>query len=102
MLTTAVHLGEPTRGYTGDEHPVQKRLKAVMGEMCGADLSRVQTGYDGCGIPVFGVPLKGLATGMARFADPSGLGAARPAAVDRIVPARAPNPDRQTGVSGTR
>src|SRR3546814_6129030 len=32
MLTTAVHLGEPTRGYTGAEHPVQKRLKAVMGE----------------------------------------------------------------------
>lgn len=92
MLTTAVHLGEPTAGYTGDEHPVQKRLKAVMAEMCGADLSRVPTGYDGCGIPVFGVPLKGLATGMARFADPSGLDAGRRAAVERIVKACAANP----------
>jgi len=92
MLTTAVHLGEPAKGYTGDDHPVQKRLKAVMAEMSGCDLSGVPTGYDGCGIPVFGVPLKGLATAMARFADPSGLDAGRRAAVERIVRSCAANP----------
>lgn len=92
MLTTALHLGEPTKGYTGDDHPVQKRLKAVMAEMSGCDLSGVPTGYDGCGIPVYGVPLRGLATAMARFADPSGLGAGRRAAVERIVAACAAHP----------
>jgi len=92
MLTTALHLGEPTKGYAGDDHPVQKRLKAVMAEMSGCDLSGVPTGYDGCGIPVFGVPLKGLATAMARFADPSGLSAGRRAAVERIVASCAKNP----------
>ena len=92
MLTTAVHLGEPTKGYTGDDHPVQKRLKTVMAEMSGCDLSGVPTGYDGCGIPVYGVPLKGLATAMARFADPSGLSAGRRAAVERIVAACARHP----------
>lgn len=92
MLTTARHLGEPTEGYSGDDHPVQKRLKAVMSEMSGCDLSGVPTGYDGCGIPVFGVPLKGLATAMAQFADPSKLAAGRRAAVERIVASAAKNP----------
>ena len=92
MLTTAVHLGEPTKGYIGDDHQVQTRLKAVMAEMCGCDLSGVPTGYDGCGIPVFGVPLKGMATAMARFADPSRLAPSRRAAVDRIVKACAAHP----------
>ena len=92
MLTTAVHLGEPTKGYIGDDHPVQKRLKAIMAEMSGCDLSAVPTGYDGCGIPVFGVPLKGMARAMAQFADPSKLGAARQAAVRRIVTSVAAHP----------
>lgn len=92
MLTTAVHLGEPTRGYISDDHPVQKRLKAVMATMSGCDLSAVPTGYDGCGIPVYGVPLSGLATAMARFADPSALAPDRRAAVRRIVAACAGNP----------
>lgn len=92
MLTTAVHLGEPTKGYIGDDHPVQKRLKAVMADMSGCDLSAVPTGYDGCGIPVFGVPLKGMARAMARFADPTGLGAARQAAIRRIVASCAAHP----------
>ncbi|WP_420562740.1 asparaginase [Thalassobaculum sp.] len=92
MLTTAVHLGEPTKGYIRDEHPVQKRLRAVMQEMCGCDLSGVPTGYDGCGIPVFGVPLKGMATAMAQFADPSRLSPTRAAATRRIVAACAKHP----------
>jgi L-asparaginase II len=92
MLTTAVHLGEPTKGYIRDEHPVQKRLRAVMQEMSGCDLSGVPTGYDGCGIPVFGVPLKGMATAMAQFADPSRLSPARAAATRRIVAACAKHP----------
>ncbi|NQW11286.1 MAG: asparaginase [Alphaproteobacteria bacterium] len=92
MLTTARHLGEPTRGYIREDHPVQRRLRAVMAEMSGCDLTGVPTGYDGCGIPVFGAPLIGLATAMARFADPSGLSDGRRAAVQRIVAACAKNP----------
>lgn len=92
MLTTAVHLGEPTKGYIREEHPVQRRLRATMQEMSGCDLSGVPTGYDGCGIPVYGVPLKGMATAMAQFADPSRLSPARAAATRRIVAACAKHP----------
>lgn len=92
MLTTAVHLGEPTKGYIREEHPVQRRLRATMQEMSGCDLSGVPTGYDGCGIPVYGVPLKGMATAMAQFADPSRLTPERAAATRRIVAACAKHP----------
>ena len=71
MLATAVHLGEPTRGYIGREHPVQRRVAAAMGELCGLTLDVY--GIDGCGIPNFAVPLRHLALGMARLpARPAG------------------------------
>jgi len=92
MLTTAVHLGEPTKGYIRADHPVQQRLRALMQEMSGCDLSGVPTGYDGCGIPVFGVPLSGMARAMAQFADPARLSPMRAAATRRIAAAVAKNP----------
>jgi L-asparaginase II len=67
MLATAVHLGEPTKGYIGREHPVQRRVAAAMGELCDCRLD--DFGIDGCGIPTFALPLRNLALGMARLAD---------------------------------
>lgn len=92
MLTTAVHMGEPTRGYTDADHPVQRRIMALIAEMGEFDISGTARGTDGCGIPVFGAPLKGLARAMARIADPSGLAKDRATACRRIVKAAAANP----------
>lgn len=92
MLTTAVHMGEAPRGYTTPEHPVQKRCLAVMQEMSGEDLTNTPRGVDGCGIPVFGCSLKGLATAMARLADPWKQSADRQAATKRIIAACAAHP----------
>lgn len=92
MLTTAVHLGEPVKGYTEPDHPVQTRLIELIGEMGGMDLGKTARGIDGCGIPVFGAPLRGVALSMARFAAPDRLGADRAAACRRIVRACAANP----------
>jgi L-asparaginase II len=98
FLTTARHLGEPTRGYIAPEHPVQKRVRAVLEEMSGLDLSRAPTGTDGCGIPVIGMSLRGMARAMARLANPKGLSADRAAAGKRLLDAMAAAP---LMVSGT-
>ena len=92
MLTTAVHMGEAPRGYTTPEHPVQKRCFDAVQSMSGEDLSGTPRGVDGCGIPVFGCSLKGLATAMARMADPSKLSADRQHAIRRIIKACAAHP----------
>lgn len=97
FLATAVHMGEAPKGYIQPDHPVQQRITEALGEMTGWDLSTTARGVDGCGIPVIGMPLAALARGMARMADPRGLGAVRENAAQRIVAAMSANPDMVSG-----
>ena len=97
FLTTARHLGEPTKGYIGYDHPVQRRVIQVLSEMSGIDLSRAARGADGCGIPTLAIPLTGIATAMARFADPSGLAPERVQATKRIAQAITARPEMVAG-----
>lgn len=92
FLTAARHLGEPTAGYIGHDHPAQMRVAAALGEMTGADMPSSTWAVDGCGIPTFALPLAALATGMARLADPARLGRTRAAAALRIRAAMAAHP----------
>jgi L-asparaginase II len=99
MLATAVHLGEPTRGYIRADHPVQRRVRAAMGELCGADLDDVEPGIDGCGIPTLPVPLTALALGITRLATPTMLAPARAAACNRITSAMLAEPYMVAGLN---
>lgn len=92
FLTTAVHLGEDPAGYLAESHPVQQRVTQVLSEMSGVDLASTPRGEDGCGIPVIGMPLGGLARAVAQMADPRSQGAARGAACGRIVASMARHP----------
>jgi L-asparaginase II len=100
FLTTAVWMREPIRGYIEADHPVQRRVAETVGEMAGFDLSRAPRGRDGCGIPVIALPLRALATAMARLADPSGLSAPRCAAAQRLLDAMAAAPLLVDGTGG--
>jgi L-asparaginase II len=100
FLCTAKCLGEPTRGYIEADHPVQQRVLKVLEEMTGLDLSRAPRGRDGCGIPVVGITLHGMARAMARMADPTGLHDERRAAATRLLDAMAAAPVMIDGTSG--
>ena len=100
FLTTCVACGDPVQGYIEPDHPAQKRVTQALAEMTGCDLSRVPLGRDGCGIPVYAMPLQALALGMARFADPSGLSEDRAAAVRRLSDAMAAEPFYVNGTGG--
>ena len=84
FLSTAVQYGEPTGGYIRYDHPVQKRLRSVMSDLCGVDADGFAYGTDGCGIPTLATPLRSLARAMASMADPSGLSSKRADAAVRI------------------
>jgi L-asparaginase II len=84
FLSTAVHYGEPTSGYIKYDHPVQRRLRETMSELCGLDANAFPHGTDGCGIPTLATPLRSLAQAMAAMADPSGLSSKRADAANRI------------------
>lgn len=84
FLTTAVTYGEPTKGYISYDHPVQKRLRLVMTDLCGVDADGFRHGTDGCGIPTLATPLRRLAQAMASMADPSRLSSKHADAAARI------------------
>ncbi|MEE8351870.1 MAG: asparaginase [Rhodospirillales bacterium] len=92
FLTTAKHLGEPLAGYTGLDHPVQRRLAAILEDMGDCDLSQAPAGSDGCGIPVYGIPINVMARALARMADPVDLAPERREAAKRIFAAMTAHP----------
>ncbi|MCC7016925.1 MAG: asparaginase [Rhodospirillales bacterium] len=97
MLASALHLGEPTKAYLAPDHPVQRRLKRLLAEMSGADLAEAPTGVDGCGIPVYAMPLKGLARAMAGLAGPDTLASPRAEAARSVIAAMTRHPRLVSG-----
>jgi L-asparaginase II len=92
MLATCRHEGEKTRGYIAPHHPQQQRVQRALAEMCGVDLSAAPSGIDGCGLPQFGIPLRALALGFARFGAPDKLPPERSTACRRIAAAMIAHP----------
>jgi L-asparaginase II len=61
------------RGYLQHEHPVMREVAAALQQATGADIERAPRGTDGCSIPTYGIPLRQLALGFARFGTGVGL-----------------------------
>ena len=78
LLILAKARGFDPIGYDGFDHPVQRELRTVVGELLSVDLHAAPWGIDGCGIPTSAVPLRMAAEGARRWATPH----------DTLVPAR--------------
>jgi L-asparaginase II len=68
ILALSAMLGAPIESYLDPNNPVQEAILSFCARACGIDLARLTLGVDGCGIPVFAVPLPAAATAFARFA----------------------------------
>ena len=99
FLSTAAHLGEPTAGYLELEHPIQQRVKKVLTEITDSALDEATVGVDGCGAPVFGMSLRGLALAMARYGTGAGLSGPRAQAADRLYRAMVREPRMVAGTA---
>ncbi|WP_274361565.1 asparaginase [Paenibacillus thermotolerans] len=71
MLTLAVHMGAPLETYLEPDHPVQKRMLATYAAFAGIPEDSIAIGVDGCGVPVYGTPLKNIALAFARLGTPA-------------------------------
>ncbi|MBT9368714.1 asparaginase [Rhizobium sp. CSW-27] len=87
FICTCVQSGWDPKGYVGYDHPLQAEIRAVMQALTGAVLDRDTCGTDGCSIPTYAVPLKGLAHGFARMLTGEGLSPSRAAASRRLMEA---------------
>jgi len=71
--------------YTASTHPVQLNMLNTVAEMCGIPVGNITLGTDGCGVPVFAVPLYALAYAYARLGRPDGLPELRARACRQII-----------------
>lgn len=88
MLLACVERGWDTGTYVAPTHPLQRAVTRAVRDA--ADVEP-EIGVDGCGVPVFRMPLRALATVFARLARPERLGdlaepAARAASAMRAHP----------------
>ena len=77
MLLTCVANGWPLAGYAEPDHPVQVAIRSAVEDLAGQPVTAVAV--DGCGAPLFGLSLAGLARAFAR------LVAAAPGSAERTV-----------------
>jgi L-asparaginase II len=68
MLALCVHHKWPIENYLAVDHPVQQLIVGTVARMVGVPLGQIQVAIDGCGAPVFYVPLKNIALGYSRLA----------------------------------
>ncbi len=66
MLLTCVRNGWPTATYRDPEHPLQRLIAETIEELTGERIGAVSV--DGCGAPLFGLRLRGLATAFRTIA----------------------------------
>lgn len=92
MIATALALREDVEGYFMADHPVQVRIRDLLGELSGQDMSDAPMGVDGCSIPTLAMPLRALAQAMAEIADPRKQPIFRQSAIRRLRVATALHP----------
>ncbi|WDM02774.1 asparaginase [Alicyclobacillus cycloheptanicus] len=97
MLALAKFLGADLDTYLDVNHPVQQAVLSVVREVCDLDESQLVLGTDGCGVPVFGMPIRNLALAFARFADPEDMPDGRARAMRRIARAMMSHPHLVAG-----
>lgn len=70
FILAAKSKGLPVKGYIDVDHPLQKEIRNVILELSGADKRQITSGIDGCGLPVYGVPLVNIAAAYANLCNP--------------------------------
>ncbi len=92
MVATALALREEVDEYWMADHPVQTRVRTILGELSGHDMSEAPRGVDGCSLPTYAMPLRALARSMVEIADPRRQPIFRQSAVRRLRVATALHP----------
>lgn len=70
VLAYCKAMGYPLEGYYSPDHPAQRRILEVAAELAECRVEEIRLGTDGCGFPVFGLPLRSMATAFLKLACP--------------------------------
>ena len=70
IIALAIMLGVPVEGYIRPEHPAQKLIFKHVAMASKVPEDKLEIGIDGCGVPVFYLPLYNMALAYARLSTP--------------------------------
>ncbi|GIN84358.1 asparaginase [Heyndrickxia sporothermodurans] len=63
-------LGYPVNGYWKVDHPLQKQIIQILSTLSEVPISEITIGIDGCGVPVFAIPIRNMAITYLKLARP--------------------------------
>ena len=92
MLVLAHYLHASLENYMDPNHPVQKAMLKVISEMTEMPIEDIHLGTDGCGVPVFGLPIAKLALGYSKLGHGESMSAQRSEACTTIISALRKHP----------
>jgi L-asparaginase II len=97
MLLVCKHMGWDIDDYMNPNHPVQTLMKTEVASMFDINENQIETGIDGCGVPVFAMPLTSMAKGYFNLCNSNHLPYEKREAVNLIRDAIQSNPTEFAG-----
>jgi L-asparaginase II len=98
MLLLSRQLGAPPGSYDDPASPVQQSILRAVSQFSGRPAAEIAAGTDGCGVPVFGMPVRAMALMYARLvAPPEEFDGATHDACARLVAAMTKHPEMVGG-----
>ena len=70
LLAACLANGYDVAHYCKPDHPLQQIIKKYIAYLSEYDVDKIRTGIDGCGAPVFAIPLKNMAIAYLKLARP--------------------------------
>jgi len=67
MIAYSRYMGHDISNYEDTDHPVQKEILKTIGLFTDEDPDEIPLGIDGCGLPIFLLPLRKMALSYARL-----------------------------------
>lgn len=99
FLATTVAIGADPAHYLAEDSPLQLHVRSALLEMTGCTHADIAIEIDGCSAPTYCLPLRALAVGIARIANPDhpSVPAGLSAAAGRIAHAASQHPEMVAG-----
>lgn len=85
MLALGQYIGADLSTYLQLLNPIQQHMLHTVADMCKLSAEQLETGIDGCGVPVFAMPIEKLGYAMACFGHPIDLPEKRAEACRRLI-----------------
>jgi L-asparaginase II len=98
VIAAAKAKGLSINGYSKPDHPIQKDIERVISDFSNVEAEEMIKGCDGCGITVYGIPLKNMALAYANLCDKDFMGGKYRKSQNYILSSMTMYPEMVSGV----